>query len=63
MTDSVIGLLRARFHKAKEEARENGEYGYSFAMLRALEHMARNGVYPDDSFTDEEASVWLMFRS
>ena len=59
--------LKAKYHEARE-LRNTKEYGkerhetkYSFAMLSALCEMAREDVYPDGTFGDEECNVWEMF--
>lgn len=43
--------------------RNKGKEGYSFEMLQALRDMARENVYPDGRFSDEECNVWSMFRT
>lgn len=38
-------------------------YGqYTFEMLSALRNMARQDVFPDARFGDEECNVWSLFR-
>ncbi len=36
---------------------------YTFGMLQKLRDMARDGVYPDGEFSDQECNVWEMFRN
>ena len=46
------------------EARNaSGEKNFSFKMLQALRDMAKENVYPDGRFSDEECNVWEMFKS
>lgn len=41
----------------------NPNEGWSFKQLQVLRDMARDDVYPDGHFGDEDCNVWSMFRS
>lgn len=63
-------FYRDQFHQAREEAftsrkldkiRQNDGV-YTPKMLAALRDMAKNGIYPDGSFSDVDCNIWSMFR-
>jgi hypothetical protein len=35
---------------------------YNIEMLRVLKKMAREDIYPDGTFGDDECCLWEMFR-
>ena len=35
---------------------------YTYGEIVALMNMAKNDVYPDGRFGDEEVAIWSMFR-
>ena len=35
---------------------------YNMAMLRTLKRMAREDIYPDGRFGDNDVCLWEMFR-
>ena len=51
--------------KSKEAKESKGDHdnAYTFERLRALRDMAKNDVYPDWRFSDEECHIWSMFRN
>lgn len=61
---------RSRFHDAREEAISTGKIDkirqndgvYTPQMIAALRDMAKNGIYPDGSFSDTDCNIWSMFR-
>ena len=61
---------RSRYHEAREEAFASGKLDklrqnngvYTSKMLARLRDMARNDVYPDGSFSDDECEVWCMLH-
>lgn len=64
----MANMYRAKVLKEKylEAARQRvaaRQSGYSFEMLQALRDMAREDVYPDGRFGDEECNVWSMFHT
>ena len=63
--------LKDDYKAARQEAYDTGVLDkikhntgvYTPKMLRALRDMAKNNVYPDGTFGDEECAIWEMFRS
>lgn len=63
--------LKDNYHEARKamvERMENPKMGtradepvYSFRMLQCLRDMAKENVYPDGSFGDDECNIWEMF--
>ncbi len=64
--------MDARYYKMKfhdafkascDTPTNENERKYSVAMLQALYDMAKNDVYPDGTFSDEECNVWSLFHT
>lgn len=53
--------LKNRFLEAVKE-NGNDRNTYTFKMLQALRDMAKEDVYPDGRFSDQDCNVWSMFR-
>lgn len=63
--------LKEEYLRVSEEAYESGKLDrnkhdvgrvYTVEMLIALQEMAKNDVYPDGRFGDDECCVWSMFH-
>ena len=48
------------FEKVMKETGSNQVY--NMAMLRTLKKMAREDIYPDGRFGDNDVCLWEMFR-
>jgi hypothetical protein len=62
--------LKNKYLKVRKDAFDSGKLNiigqndgvYTTGMLAALRDMAKNNVYPDGNFGDDECNVWSMFR-
>lgn len=56
--------LKEKFLRAVKESREAGhpDEVYTFQMLQALRDMAREDVWPDGHFSDNDCNIWGMFH-
>ena len=63
--------LKNKYLKVRKDAFDSGKLNiigqndgvYTTEMLAALRDMAKNNVYPDGNFGDDECNVWSMFHS
>lgn len=59
--------FKTNYIEARDEAIKNNEIknvgSYTFTMLQKLRDMAKENIYPDGRFGDEECNVWSLFRS
>ena len=60
--EKYIEARDAAFESGKLDKLRQNDGVYTSAMIAALRDMAEAGVYPDGNFSDDECSVWSMFR-
>lgn len=56
--------LKQAYLDAARKSLDNGNNNtvYTMEMIMALRDMAKENVYPDGRFGDDDCNVWSMFR-